>query len=101
MRRTLRTLGIGTVAATLGFGTLLAATPATAADNTITMWVDQKRIANYREVFPATPMPGTPSTWFPRTSASCATISPRSLQTPLPMSSPARTTGQALSPPMA
>ena len=52
MRRTLRTLGIGTVAATLGFGTLLAATPANAADNTITMWVDQKRIANYREVFP-------------------------------------------------
>ena len=52
MRRTLRTLGLGTVAATLGLGSLLAATPANAADNTITMWVDQKRIANYREVFP-------------------------------------------------
>ena len=52
MRRTLRTRGLGTVAATLGLGSLLAATPANAAPNTITMWVDQKRIANYREVFP-------------------------------------------------
>ena len=52
MRRTLRTLGLGTIAATLGLGSLLAATPANAAPNTITMWVDQKRIANYREVFP-------------------------------------------------
>ena len=33
-------------------GSLLAATPANAAPNTITVWVDQKRIANYREVFP-------------------------------------------------
>jgi arabinogalactan oligomer / maltooligosaccharide transport system substrate-binding protein len=52
MRRTLRTAGIGVIAATLGFGTLLAVAPAHAASNTITFWVDQKRIANYREVFP-------------------------------------------------
>lgn len=52
MRRTLRAVGLGTIAATLGFGALLAAPPANAATNTITIWVDQKRIANYREVFP-------------------------------------------------
>ena len=52
MRRTLRALGLGTIAATLGFGALLSAPPANAAANTITIWVDQKRIANYREVFP-------------------------------------------------
>lgn len=52
MRRTLRTVGLGTIAATLGFGALLSVSPAHAASNTITIWVDQKRIANYREVFP-------------------------------------------------
>lgn len=54
MRKALRALGLGTIAATLSFGSLLAAAPANAAPNTITIWVDQKRIANYRDVIPAT-----------------------------------------------
>lgn len=54
MRRTLRTVGLGVVASTLGLAPLLATPVANAAGNTITIWVDQKRIANYREVLPAT-----------------------------------------------
>ena len=52
MRKSLRALGLGTIAVTLGFGSLLAAAPANAEANTLTIWVDQKRIANYREVIP-------------------------------------------------
>lgn len=52
MRRSLRALVAAPVVATVAFGSLLAAPVANAADNTITVWVDQKRIANYREVFP-------------------------------------------------
>lgn len=52
MRTTLRKVGIGAVASALGLGALLGANPAQAADNTLTIWVDQKRIANYREVIP-------------------------------------------------
>jgi arabinogalactan oligomer/maltooligosaccharide transport system substrate-binding protein len=37
---------------TVAFGSLLAAPVAMAADNTITVWVDQKRIANWRSVMP-------------------------------------------------
>lgn len=51
MRRTLRTAGIGVIAGTLGFGALLAVAPAHAASNTITMWVNQDQIKDYREVF--------------------------------------------------
>ena len=51
MRRTLRAVGLGTLAVTLGFGGLLATTPASAAANTITMWVNQDQIKDYREVF--------------------------------------------------
>lgn len=51
MRRTLRTAGIGVIAGTLGFGALLAVAPAHAAPNTITMWVNQDQIKDYREVF--------------------------------------------------
>jgi arabinogalactan oligomer / maltooligosaccharide transport system substrate-binding protein len=52
MRRSLRVLVAAPVVATVAFGSLLAAPVAMAADNTITVWVDQKRIANYREAFP-------------------------------------------------
>ncbi|MDD2858948.1 MAG: extracellular solute-binding protein [Candidatus Nanopelagicales bacterium] len=52
MRRTLRTVGISTIAGALGFGALLAAPAVNAAPNTIVIWVNQDRIANYREVFP-------------------------------------------------
>jgi arabinogalactan oligomer / maltooligosaccharide transport system substrate-binding protein len=52
MRRSLRALVAAPVVATVAFGSLLAAPVANAADNTITVWVDQKRIANYRELFP-------------------------------------------------
>ena len=51
MRRSLRAIVAAPVVATVAFGSLLAAPVANAADNTITVWVDQKRIANYREVF--------------------------------------------------
>ncbi len=51
MRRSLRALVAAPVVATVAFGSLLAAPVANAADNTITVWVDQKRIDNYREVF--------------------------------------------------
>ena len=51
MRRSLRAIIAAPVVATVAFGSLLAAPVANAADNTITVWVDQKRIANYREVF--------------------------------------------------
>lgn len=55
MRKTLRALGVGTVAATLGFGALLAtSTSASAADNTIVIWVNQERAANYKAVMPPT-----------------------------------------------
>ena len=53
MRRSLRAIIAAPVVATVAFGSLLAAPVANAADNTITVWVDQKRIANYREVFPS------------------------------------------------
>lgn len=52
MRNSLRKAGIGALASMLGFGTVLVAAPAQAAPNTLTIWVDQKRIANYREVIP-------------------------------------------------
>jgi arabinogalactan oligomer/maltooligosaccharide transport system substrate-binding protein len=51
MRRSLRALVAAPVVATVAFGSLLAAPVAMAAPNTITVWVDQKRIDNYREVF--------------------------------------------------
>lgn len=54
MRRTLRTVGLAVMASTLGLAPLLAVPAANAAPNTITVWVDQKRIANYRDVLPAT-----------------------------------------------
>ena len=52
MRRSLRALVAAPVVATVAFGSLLAAPVAHAADNTITVWVDQKRIANWREAMP-------------------------------------------------
>lgn len=51
MRRTVRAIVAAPVVAAVAFGSLLAAPVASAADNTITVWVDQKRIDNYREVF--------------------------------------------------
>jgi len=50
MRRSLRALVAVPAVAAVAFGSLLAAPVANAADNTITVWVDQKRIDNYREV---------------------------------------------------
>jgi arabinogalactan oligomer/maltooligosaccharide transport system substrate-binding protein len=50
MRRSLRAIVAAPVVATVAFGSLLAAPVANAASNTITVWVDQKRIDNYREV---------------------------------------------------
>ncbi len=50
MRRSLRAIVAAPVVATVAFGSLLAAPVAHAASNEITVWVDQKRIANYREV---------------------------------------------------
>lgn len=52
MRRSLRAIVAAPAVAAVAFGSLLAAPVAHAADNTITVWVDQKRIANYRELFP-------------------------------------------------
>lgn len=52
MRNSMRKLGLGVLAGALGFGSVLAAAPVQAAPNTLTIWVDQKRIANYREVIP-------------------------------------------------
>jgi arabinogalactan oligomer/maltooligosaccharide transport system substrate-binding protein len=50
MRRSLRAIVAAPAVAAVAFGSLLAAPVAHAADNTITVWVDQKRIDNYREV---------------------------------------------------
>ncbi len=50
MRRSLRAIVAVPAVAAVAFGSLLAAPVANAADNTITVWVDQKRIDNYREV---------------------------------------------------
>jgi arabinogalactan oligomer / maltooligosaccharide transport system substrate-binding protein len=52
MRRSLRAFVAAPVVMTVAFGSLLAAPVAMAADNTITVWVDQKRIANWRSVMP-------------------------------------------------
>ena len=52
MRRSLRAMVAAPVVVTVAFGSLLAAPVANAANNEITVWVDQKRIANYRELFP-------------------------------------------------
>jgi maltose-binding protein MalE len=49
MRRSLRAIVAAPAVAAVAFGSLLAAPVAHAADNTITVWVDQKRIDNYRE----------------------------------------------------
>ena len=51
MRRSLRALVAAPVVATVAFGSLLAAPAAQAAGNTITIWVNQDQIANYREVY--------------------------------------------------
>ena len=50
MRKSLRAMIAAPAVAAVAFGSLLAAPVAQAADNTITVWVDQKRIDNYREV---------------------------------------------------
>lgn len=52
MRRSLRAIVAVPSVAAVAFGSLLAVPAAHAASTTITVWVDQKRIANYREVFP-------------------------------------------------
>jgi arabinogalactan oligomer / maltooligosaccharide transport system substrate-binding protein len=55
MRRTLRAVGIGVLAGTIGFGTLLASAPAQAADNnTIVVWINEERAAYYKQVMPPT-----------------------------------------------
>ncbi len=51
MRKSLRLMVAAPVVATVAFGSLLAAPVAQAADNTITMWVNQDQIKDYREVF--------------------------------------------------
>ncbi|MDO8306777.1 MAG: extracellular solute-binding protein [Actinomycetota bacterium] len=51
MRRTLRAIGLGAVAASLGFGALLSAPPANAATTTIVIWTDENRSASVRELF--------------------------------------------------
>ncbi len=51
MRRSLRTFVAASAVSTVAIGSLVAAPIAMAADNTITVWVDQKRIDNYRDVF--------------------------------------------------
>lgn len=53
MRRTLRSVGIATLAATLGFGALLTASPAQAKTNTIVIWTDADRAPAVRALFPS------------------------------------------------
>jgi maltose-binding protein MalE len=52
MRRTLRTAGIGVIAATLGFGALLSAPAAQAANDKIVIWTDADRAPAIRYLFP-------------------------------------------------
>ena len=51
MRRKLRLATVATVATGVAMGSLLAAPVTQAADNTIVMWVDEKRAETYRELF--------------------------------------------------